>query len=172
MKKMNKKNGDRTVLYPGSFDPITKGHVDIIMRLQKIFSKVIVLVADSTRKTYLFTSETRLKLIREALGSLSGVTVVSSKELTVDFARKAGVSLIARSARTVSDWEYEYALADANKKMNSKIETLFIMADPKYAFISSSLVREVAQYGGDTSPFVPVNVVKALKLKIKTSNKR
>lgn len=153
----------KTVLYPGSFDPITNGHIDVIMRLQKIFDKVIVLVADSTQKKYLFKSEDRLQLIRGALGSLQNVVVQSSQELTVDFARKAGVSLIARSVRTVSDWDHEYALADANKKLNPKIETLFIMADPKYAFISSSLVREIALYGGNTSPFAPPNIVKALK---------
>lgn len=157
------KTKGKTVLYPGSFDPITKGHLDVIFRLRKIFDKVIVLVADSTRKAHLLTSEIRLQLIREALGPLPGVTVVASRELTVDFARKSGVSLIARSVRTVSDWEHEYALADANKKLNNKIETLFIMADPQFAFISSSLVREVALYGGNTLPFVPANVAKALK---------
>lgn len=155
----------KAVLYPGSFDPITKGHIDVILRLRKIFDRVVVLVAESKRKKHMFQIDERVELIREALGVRKGIEVVASTELTVDFAKKKKISTIARSVRTVSDWDHEYALADANKKLNPLIETLFIMADPKHAFISSSLVREIASFAGDTRQFVPKNVALALRKK-------
>lgn len=152
-----------SVLYPGSFDPVTNGHIDVILRLQKIFGRVVVLVADSPRKQYWFTSAERVKLLQAALAQATGVEVVASDDLTVNVAQKYGIQVIARSARTVADWEYEYAMADANKKLAPQIETVFVMADAHNSFISSSLVREVALYGGDTSQFVPANVVQELK---------
>jgi pantetheine-phosphate adenylyltransferase len=155
----------KTVLYPGSFDPVTHGHVDIILRLRKIFDEVLVLVANSQRKNYLFTISERVQLLQEIFTDHSGVRVKSSDQLTVSVAKHEGISTIARSVRTVSDWEYEYAMADANRKLEPHIETLFMMADPQYAFISSTLVREIAAYNGDTAPFVPSHVVKALKMK-------
>jgi pantetheine-phosphate adenylyltransferase len=159
-----------SVLYPGSFDPVTKGHVDVILRLKKIFNQVVVLVADSPRKNYLFTRDERVALIQKAMGRTSGVRVVSSDDLTVNYAIKNKIKVIARSVRTVADWEYEYALADGNKKLAPNIETLFIMADPQHGFISSSLVREIAAYDGNTKPFVPANV--AVELKKKTRGKK
>jgi pantetheine-phosphate adenylyltransferase len=153
------------VLYPGSFDPVTKGHIDVILRLRKLFSRVLVVVADSPRKNYLFSGEERVKLLKDSLKNKSGIKVVASKMLTVDFAKKEKINMIARSVRTVADWEYEYAMADANRRLFPKAETLFIMADPKFGFISSSLVREVAAFGGKTSAFVPANVSAALKKK-------
>lgn len=157
-----------SVLFPGSFDPVTKGHLDVIFRLRKIFPKVVVLVADSPRKNYFFARSERLQLLKKAIGNRPGIEVRSSDDLTVKFARKMGINIIARSVRTVADWEYEYAMADANRKLAPTIETLFIMADARYGFISSSLVREVAAYGKSTSAFVPANVVAALKQKLKT----
>ena len=151
----------KSILYPGSFDPVTHGHIDVIKRLRKAFDRV----ADSPRKKYLFTSAERVELLKSSLSSIDGVFVQASDDLTVRVAQKESISLIARSVRTTSDWEYEYAMADANKKLNPDIETLFIMADSKYAFISSSLVREIAAFDGNTSPFVPDNVEKALKKK-------
>lgn len=155
------------VIYPGSFDPVTKGHLDVITRLSKMFSRVVVLVADSSRKKNMFSSEERVQLIREALGAAAGVEVLSSSDLTVNVARKENICIIARSARTTADWEFEYALADANKKLAPEIETLFVMADSQFGFISSSLVREIALFGGDTSAFVTNNVKIALKSKTK-----
>ncbi len=166
------------VVYPGSFDPVTKGHIDVIVRLSAIFDRVVVLVADSPRKNYLFSHDERVALIQQAIKQVkkrSGkIEVVSSKMLTVNFAIQKKIDVIARSVRTVSDWEYEYAMADANKKLAPKIETLFIMADPTFGFISSSLVREVAAFEGDTTPFVPGNVSRALKNKnsVKTRGKK
>lgn len=152
-----------SVLYPGSFDPLTNGHIDVILRLKKIFDHVVVLVSENPRKSYWFSSEERVQMVRESFSATAGVEAVASSDLTVHFAKKRGIGVIARSARTVSDWEYEYAMADANRKLAPEIETLFIMADPQYGFISSSLVREVALFGGDTSVFVPPHVVKALR---------
>jgi pantetheine-phosphate adenylyltransferase len=155
----------KSILYPGSFDPVTRGHIDVIKRLRKVFDRVLVLVADSPRKKYLFTSAERVGLLKSSLADNDGVVIRSSDELTVRVAQRENISVIARSVRTTSDWEYEYAMADANKKLNLDIETLFIMADSKYAFISSSLVREIAAFDGDTSQFVPQNVEVALKKK-------
>lgn len=155
----------KSILYPGSFDPVTHGHIDVILRLRKAFDRVLVVVANSTRKNYLFSSAERVQLLQEALRGVDGVLVQASDELTVKVAQRENISLIARSVRTTSDWEYEYAMADANKKLSPGIETLFIMADPKYAFISSSLVREIVAFGGETAEFVPANVVKAIQLK-------
>jgi len=162
------------ILYPGSFDPVTHGHIDVILRLRKLFSRVLVLVADSRRKQYLFSTEERVEMMQKALktaGAKNGVDVFGSKMLTVDFAKKEKINLIARSVRTVADWEYEYAMADANRKLLPSLETLFIMADPKFGFISSTLVREVAAFGGDTKEFVPPNVAKALAEKYKRGRK-
>ncbi|OFZ17848.1 MAG: pantetheine-phosphate adenylyltransferase [Bdellovibrionales bacterium RBG_16_40_8] len=155
----------KAILYPGSFDPITKGHIDVILRLRKIFDRVVVLVADSSRKNYYFKNDERIKLIQEALGEQQGIEVRGGQALTVTAAKEEGINLIARSMRTSSDCEHELNLADANKKLKPDIETLFIMADPKFAFISSTLVREIASFRGDTSEFVPENVARALAKK-------
>jgi len=128
----------------------------------------LVLVADNPRKQYLFSTDERVELLKQALeenDALSGIEIFGTKMLTVDFAKKEKVNMIARSVRNVADWEYEYAMADANRKLWPAVETLFIMADPKFGFISSSLVREVAAFGGNTSEFVPSNVSEALQKK-------
>lgn len=156
------------VLYPGSFDPVTDGHIDVMIRLTKIFDRVVVLIADSPRKNYLFSRDERVELVREALKknkSAANIEVTSSQKLTVEFALKEKIKVIARSVRTVADWEYEYAMADANRKLAPNVETLFIMADSKFGFISSSLVREVAAFNGQVEEFVPSNVALALKKK-------
>jgi pantetheine-phosphate adenylyltransferase len=153
----------KSVLFPGSFDPLTNGHLDVILRLKKIFDKVIVLVTESERKKYLFSIDERIELIREALAKQRGIEVVAGRELTVKIAKSLGVQVIARSARTISDWEYEYSMADANKKLAPDIETIFIMADPQFSATSSTLVREIAAYNGEVHKFVPSNIAKALK---------
>lgn len=153
------------VLYPGSFDPITHGHLDVIFRLKKTFDNVVVLVTESISKKYLFTLEERVNLIKAAIGTKKGIQVLSSSELTVTFAKRKNIRLIARSVRSTGDWEFEYALAEANKKLAPEIETIFVLADPKHSTTSSSIVREIAAFGGDTSAFVPDEVAKALKKK-------
>jgi pantetheine-phosphate adenylyltransferase len=157
------------ILFPGSFDPVTKGHLDVIARLNKYFDRVVVLVADSPRKNYRFQMAERAHLIEEALLAMKlkspQVVVKTSTELTVEFAKREKIMLIARSVRSVNDWEYEYAMAYANKALCPEIETIFIMADPMHGFISSSLVREVAAFKGDVSAFVSPNVERALNNK-------
>ena len=160
-----------TVLYPGSFDPVTNGHVRTIVRLKKMFGDVVVLVADSSRKKYLFTSSERVELIRKSLSDKK-IKVVADPGLTVDAARRVGAQLIARSVRSVADWEYEYSLADANKQLDGDIETVFITADRESGFISSSLVKEIAQLDGDVSRFVPAPVDEALKKMFKKTKKQ
>ena len=165
--KTNRAVATSSALYPGSFDPVTRGHVDVIERLSQIFSPVYVIVADSPRKTYSFNRTERVDLMRSAVKHIPNVEVIASAELTVNVARDLGSNIIARSVRTVGDWEYEYAMAFANKKLAPEIETFFIMADPELGFISSSLVREVALFDGDVSKFVTKNVSEALKKKKK-----
>ena len=164
------------ILYPGSFDPITLGHVDVIGRLAEQFDRVVVLVADSPRKSYFFSQEKRKELILNSIKEMADlnnrktwhhVRVACSSELTVEFAKREGIRLIARSVRTVSDWEYEYAMADANRRLWPEIETFFIMASAEHGFISSSLVREVALFGGETRAFVPKCVAEELKQKVR-----
>jgi len=168
----------KAILYPGSFDPITLGHLDVISRLRQHFERVVVLVADSPHKKYFFSQTERKDMILAALDerrsmdggtsdNLGRIEIKSSEKLTVEFAKSLDVQLIARSVRTVADWEYEYAMADANKKLAPGIETFFIMASPEHGFVSSSLVREVAQFGGDTKKFVPNCVAEALTKKVK-----
>lgn len=150
------------ILYPGSFDPITKGHLDVILRLRKLYSNVVVLVAESLNKKYLFSIDERAKLIKTVLGEKKGIEIATTKELTVEFAKRRGIRVIARSVRSTGDWEHEYALAVANKLLAPGIETVFMLADPTLATISSSLVREISAFGGDTRPFVPEEVAEAL----------
>ncbi len=166
----------KAILYPGSFDPITLGHLDVIGRLAHLFDRVVVLVADSPRKNYFFSQTERRELILKSVGEiarsgsrsdLKHIDVQCSNELTVEFAKREGIHLIARSVRTVSDWEYEYAMADANRRLWPEIETFFIMASAEHGFISSSLVREVALFGGETRAFVPQCVTDALKEKVR-----
>ena len=157
----------KSVLYPGSFDPITKGHVDVILRLRSIFDRVVVLVADSQQKNYYFSNAERVQLIQGAIGNQKGISVRGSQILTITAAKEEGIRVVARSVRTSLDCEYEFTLADTNKKLDPDIETLFIMADPKFAFISSTLVRELASYGANTSEFVPENVAAAFQRRVK-----
>jgi pantetheine-phosphate adenylyltransferase len=164
-KSTHESAGQRIAIYPGSFDPVTLGHIDVIKRLSLVFDVLYVVVSDSSRKTYLFNRDERQKMIIDSVKSFKNVKVVASSNLTIDTAKKLGAKIIARSVRTVGDWEYEYAMAYANKKLAPDIETFFIMANPELGFISSSLVREVAQFGGDASLFVPSHVSKALKNK-------
>lgn len=155
------------VVYPGSFDPITLGHVDVIRRAASMFDNVIVLVAEAASKTSLFTVEERLKLTRESLKSIKNVTVESHKGLTVDFARKSKCNLLLRSVRNVADFDYERTISEANLLLNADIETLFLAASPKFTGIASSVVKEIAKNHGNLESFVPSVVAAALKKKFK-----
>jgi pantetheine-phosphate adenylyltransferase len=157
----------RKALYPGSFDPITNGHVDIIQRLVPLFDELTVLVANSSDKTYLFSAEERLELAKKSLADLKTVKVAMHDGLTVDYAKTIGASVIVRGLRAVADFEYEMAMANMNKNLDPKIETLIVFADPKYSFVSSRLIKGVLRYKVDLKELVPAVVLKAIQKKLK-----
>lgn len=152
----------RIAIYPGSFDPITNGHLSIIRRGLQVFDGLIVAVANNTSKQPLFSVEDRTALIREAIGNDPRVEIDSLSGLLVDYARKRNVSVVLRGLRAVSDFEYEFQLANMNRKLEPTIDTLFMMTGEDSFYISSRFVREVATLGGDVSSMVPPNVLRAL----------
>ena len=152
-----------TAIYPGTFDPITLGHVDLIERAARLFDKVIVAVAQSPGKAPAFSIEQRIKLAHSSLAHLDNVEIIGFNTLLVEFARQCGAQVIIRGLRAVSDFEYEFQLAGMNRKLASEIEAMFLMPAEQYANISSSLVREVAALGGDISDFVHPEVSAALQ---------
>lgn len=154
------------VIYPGSFDPVTYGHIDIIKRCAKKFDKVIVSVLNNNSKKNMFTVDERIALLKKALEKYDNVEIDSFNGLLIDYARKKNCSLIVRGLRAVSDFEYEMQMALVNKKLAKDIETIYMVAQGEYSYLSSSIVKEVATFGGDISCFVPKVVEKALKEKI------
>ena len=152
----------RTVIYPGSFDPITNGHLDVIERAAKLFDRVIVAVAVNSSKDSYFTKNQRQEQITEAVVALSNVEVSAFDGLLVDFARAQKAQAIIRGLRAVSDFEFEFQLALMNRKLEPTIETIFMMPRETYTFLSSKLVKEIARLGGDVSAFVPPHVELAL----------
>jgi pantetheine-phosphate adenylyltransferase len=156
----------RTAIYPGSFDPLTNGHLAIIQRGLGLFDRLVVAVANNPQKTPLFTVEERKVLIRGALGDEPRIEVDSFDALMVDYARRKGIHTVLRGLRAVSDFEYEFQLANMNKKLLPEFESVFVMTGEDYFFVSARLVREVATFGGDVSAFVPANVLAALERKL------
>ena len=153
----------RRVVYPGTFDPITNGHIDLIGRAACLFDQVVVAVAADTHKHPTFDLEERLALALGTVAHLTNVQVTAFSGLLVSFAEAAGINVIMRGLRAVSDFEFEFQLASMNRRMSPHIETLFLTPAEQYAFISSSLVREVSRLGGDVSAFVPPEVRAALR---------
>lgn len=153
---------DITVVYPGTFDPITRGHSDLVERAARLFGRVIVAVAASPAKTPCFSLEERVSLAREVLAAYSNVEVRGFNILLADFARNCGARVLLRGLRAVSDFEYEFQLANMNRHLVPEVETLFLTPAEQYAYISASLVREVAALGGDVSPFVHPRAAAAL----------
>ena len=153
-------------IYPGTFDPITRGHCDLVQRASRLCTKTIVSVAKNTGKNPFFSWEERVELAREALAGIPGVEVRGFEILLVEFARQCQAQVILRGLRAVSDFEYEFQLASMNRHLNAEIETVFLTPAEQYSFISSSLVREIARLGGDITAFVPPNVAAALKQRI------
>jgi pantetheine-phosphate adenylyltransferase len=151
-------------MFPGRFDPVTNGHRDIARRTAKMFDRVLVAVAD-LKQNYLFSTEERVKLLREAVADMPNVEVTSFSGLMVDFARKQGASVVVRSMRAVTDFEAEFDMALMNKKMAPEIESLFMMASLEHLFISGTRIREVSALGYDVSDLVPPHVWSALKKK-------
>ena len=153
-------------VYPGTFDPFTNGHKDLVERAaSNIFEKVYVCVVEKSNKETLFTSSERVNLIEKSLSELNNVEVISFDALLVDFAAKLNAKVILRGLRVVSDFEYEFQMSSMNKKLNQSIESIFLTPSESYAFLSSSLVKEIAKLGGDVSPFVSNDVKIALQKK-------
>jgi len=156
-------NSPRVAVYPGTFDPITHGHTDLVTRAARVFERVIVAIAESPHKTPFFTLAERIDLARTQLGHLGNIEIVGFSNLLVDFVQEKGGSVIVRGLRAVSDFEYEFQLASMNRNLCEDVETMFLTPDEKYGFISSTLVREVARLNGDVSQFVGSEISLALK---------
>jgi len=158
-----------TIVYPGSFDPITDGHIDIILRARKLFSSLVVAVYNDPHRTYFFPIDERIALIKSVLQekNITDVTVDSFEgELLVAYCKRNGFTVIIRGLRVITDFEYEFLLDHSNQKLMPEVQTIFLMTNHDYSYISSSMVREVAQLEGDVSPFVPLCVQKAIAKKL------
>jgi pantetheine-phosphate adenylyltransferase len=150
-------------IYPGTFDPITNGHVDLITRAAKLFPNLVIAVANSQPKCPFFSLEKRIACVRRAVEHLPGVSVLGFSQLLIEFVREQDAHIIIRGLRAASDFEYEFQLAGMNRKLDKNIETLFLTPSEECMFISSTLVREISSLGGDVSQFVPPAVIDALK---------
>jgi pantetheine-phosphate adenylyltransferase len=153
-------------IYPGSFDPFTNGHLDILERSLKIYSEVIVLVAGTSRKTTLLTAEERVSLIREVVKNNPKIKVDSTPHLIMDYAREHKITAVIRGLRTPSDFEHEYMMATMNKKIYPQAETVFMMSSQGLYFVSSTMIKELYMYGGDISDYVPSPVFHKIKEKL------
>ncbi len=150
-------------MYPGTFDPITYGHVDLVSRAARVFDKVIIAIAESPHKAPLFTLDERIEMSVRAMAGHENVEIVGFSNLLVEFVQQSGAGVIVRGLRAVSDFEYEFQLASMNRHLAPEVETLFMTPDERYSFVSSSLVKEIAGLDGDVSEFVSSEVQEALK---------
>ena len=153
----------RLAVYPGTFDPITHGHTDLVTRAARVFEHVIVAIAESPHKAPFFSLKKRIELAESQIGHLENISIVGFRTLLVDFVLENGAGVIVRGLRAVSDFEYEFQLASMNRNLASKVETMFLTPDERYGFISSTLVREVARLDGNVSKFVGPEIEFALK---------
>jgi pantetheine-phosphate adenylyltransferase len=151
--------------YPGTFDPITFGHLDIVERGAKLFDKLYVSISNNRNKKTLFSTEERFELVRAVVKHLDNVEVVTSNILTVEHCKMLGASHILRGLRAVTDYDYEFQITNFNRRLSHEIDTVFLMTEGQNSYLSSSSVRELAQFGGDVSPFVPAVVAEAVKRK-------
>jgi len=157
----------KIAIYPGSFDPVTFGHLDIIKRAQKIFDKVIVAVAHNTDKRNLFSVSERVNLLKRAVGGFKRVEIVDFNSLIVDYVKKRKATVVIRGLRMISDFEYEFQMALTNRKLSSDVETIFMMPSESYSYLSSKLIKEAAGLGASLRGFVPHFVEKAIKKKLR-----
>ena len=156
----------KTAIYPGTFDPITTGHLDILERALKLFDKVIITIARNSAKNPVFSEQERLGMIRESVRHLKGVEVDSFDGLLVDYARKKKATAVVRGLRAISDFEFEFQMALMNRKLNEDIVTVFLMPNEKYTYLNSSIVREITRHRGDIREFVPAHVLRILEEKL------
>jgi pantetheine-phosphate adenylyltransferase len=161
----------RRAIYPGSFDPVTNGHLDVIERARKLFDEVIVAVAINDQKQPLFAPDERLAMLRQAI-TIDAVRVAPMEGLLVEFAASEGAHAVVRGLRAISDFEFEFQMALMNRKLDSEIETIFLMPKEEYTYLSSRIVKEIAKLGGDVSAFVPPLVAEALEKKFKPPVRR
>ena len=157
-----------SALYPGSFDPVTRGHLDLVERALPLFDHLTVAVAVNSQKAGTFTPDERVAMLREVLPEDTRLSVTSFHGLVVDFCRAQGIGAVLRGVRTVSDFEYEYQMALTNRHLAPGIETVFVMPSVQYSYVSSSLIREIVRHGGDASSFVPGPVERALRARLRT----
>jgi pantetheine-phosphate adenylyltransferase len=155
-------------VYPGTFDPITHGHTDLVTRAARVFEHVIVAIAESPHKTPFFSLKRRIELAESQIGHLKNISIVGFSNLLVDFVQENNAGVIVRGLRAVSDFEYEFQLASMNRNLCDSVETMFLTPDEKYGFISSTLVREVARLNGDVTQFVGQEIAQALGEQFKT----
>jgi pantetheine-phosphate adenylyltransferase len=151
------------VVYPGTFDPFTRGHEDLVRRAARLFHSVVVAIADSETKRPYFSAEERIEMAREVLRPFPNVEVLGFSSLLMEFVREQGAQAVVRGLRAVSDFEYEFQMAGMNRNLYPDVETLFLTPDEKYMFISATIVREIARFGGDVSKFVHPHVAAALR---------
>ena len=161
-----------TAIYPGSFDPITYGHIDLIKRAAKIFKKVIVAVTDNSSKNSFFTLKERVMLIKRVTADFENIEVDSFEGLSIDYVRSKGSYVIIRGVRMISDFEYEFQMALTNRRLSKNVETIFLMPNESYSYISSKLIKEAASLGADVSCFVPKFVAEAITKKLSKKKQR
>jgi pantetheine-phosphate adenylyltransferase len=156
----------RLAIYPGSFDPVTYGHIDLIKRASHAFDEIVVAVAESTHKNTLFNAQERLEMVKEVTGDIGNVRVESFKGLVIDYAREKKINVLIRGLRMISDFEYELQMALTNRRLDENIETVFLMPSEGYSFLSSKLIKEVVSLGADITSFVPDSVARRLREKL------
>lgn len=155
----------KLAVYPGTFDPITNGHIDVIERAAKLFDSIIVVIAVNSKKVNLFTVDERIEMARTSLAHLHNVSVENTDGLLIEYAKNAGATAIVRGVRTLTDFDYEMMIAMMNRKMESEITTVFLMPHEKYTFLNSSIVREISRFGQNVEEFVPKIVAEKLREK-------
>ncbi|HEX9690126.1 MAG TPA: pantetheine-phosphate adenylyltransferase [Thermoanaerobaculia bacterium] len=161
---------ERVALYPGSFDPLTNGHMDVLFRARRLADRVIIAILENDEKKPLFSVEERIEMIREIVGEDPSVSVRSFSGLLVDFAAQTGATLLVRGLRAISDYEYELQMALMNRRLAPSIETVFLMAKEEYSYVSSRLIKEVARLGADVSGLVPDSVLRRLSARLPLSS--